>query len=94
MSALNNTAHQQRLVADQILDRITSDPTFHQQLLDNTTYALRSAGFAPALDAAEVVGYARPVARPCSHTCGPWWTCAPYSCTKWTSICETNTVLV
>lgn len=94
MSTHNTTAHHQRLVADQILDRVARDPVFHRQLLDDTTQALRSAGFTPTLDADEVAGYARPVGKPCSRTCGPWWTCAPYSCTKWTSICETNTMLL
>lgn len=88
MSIQNTTAHHQRLLADQILDRVAHDPAFHQQLLDNTTQALQSAGFATALEAGEVAGYAT-IAKPCSRTCGTWtcgkaWTCGPWTCKGWT----------
>lgn len=63
MNGHNTTAHQQRLLADQILDRIAHDSAFHQQLLDDTAQALQSSGFAQALEANEVVGYA--AAMPC-----------------------------
>ena len=89
MSMHNTTAHQQRLVADQILDRVAHDPAFHQQLLDNTAQALQSAGFTPTLDADDVAGYASPLAKPCTGTCGTWtcgkaWTCGPWTCKGWT----------
>ena len=83
MSTPNTKAHQQRLVADQILDRIAGDPTFHQHLLDNTAQALQSAGFAAALETGDVAGYAA-IARPCTNftcntqTCNA--TCKGFTC--------------
>lgn len=82
--------HQQRRVADQILDRIAADPAFHQQLLDNTAQALQSAGFTQTLDAAEVTGYAAPDDI-CKGTCGYrscGWTCL---ITCFPSTCKSNT---
>lgn len=75
MSTRSTMAHRQRMIADQILDRIAHDPALHQQLLDNTAPALQAAGFTQALQAAEVAGYAAPnmvCSKPtCLSTCGP-----------------------
>lgn len=95
MSTHNTTAHRQRLLADQILDRAAADPAFYRQLLDDTAQALQAAGFTQVLDAGEVVGYASPVAKPCTGTCGTWtcgksWTCGPSTCKGWT--CANYTV--
>lgn len=45
MSTHNTTGRRQGLLADQILDRITGDPIFHQQL-DDTALTLQSAAIA------------------------------------------------
>jgi hypothetical protein len=49
MSERHQTAHRQRLLADQILDRIARDPAFHQQPLRDTAEALQTASFAAEL---------------------------------------------
>ena len=90
MSTFNTTAHQQRLVADQILDRIAGDPAFHQQLLNNPTQALQGAGFTPALEAGEVMGYDAP-GTVCKGTCG--YRSCRFTCliTCFPSTCKSNT---
>ena len=67
MATLNE---ERRAVAQQILDRIASDPGFRGQLLDDPQSALRVAGFSPAVqrlrspDESDVRGYAE-----CVSTC-------------------------
>ena len=81
----DDLVERQQSINAHILDRVTSDPNFKQQLLDNPEQALQGLGVASEIEQiqgaietgqnAEVVGH--------SHSCGPIYQGCGYYSTRW-----------